>query len=404
MGWRWWNGTRPDADDGAEIVVSRGRHARRHADVVAAQRAAHLQPHASIASVPVDLYSILTGSKLVRVNRATQEVEPALAETWTDVARQPDLHADAARRRDLVGRHAVHVGRRAVHLPGDLRPEGRQPARQRRCKIDGKPLTVTAPDAQDRRRDAAAAPSVPASRCSTTCTIAPKHKLEAALKAGTFAQAMGVATPPADLVSIGPFMLTQLRAGPAAGVRSQPALLEEGRGRHPAAVSRSGDPRDRARSERGAGAAAVGAVRHAAAAGAARRHRHAAAARASRASCKLIELGVGADPDLFFFNLRSPYWAKDPRRDWITRKEFRQAISHAIDREAFANTVFLGAGVPIWGPVTPGNQKWFSPNVPRYGYSVERAKEILAEHRPDQSRRRRVARGREGHRGALQRA
>ena len=98
----------------------------------------------------------------------------------------------------------------------------------------------------------------------------------------------------------------------------------------------------------------------------------------SRASCKLIELGVSVDPDSFFFNLRSPYWAKDPRRDWITRKEFRQAISHAIDREAFANTVFLGAGVPIWGPVTPGNQHWFSPNVPRYGYSLERAKEILA--------------------------
>jgi peptide/nickel transport system substrate-binding protein len=93
---------------------------------------------------------------------------------------------------------------------------------------------------------------------------------------------------------------------------------------------------------------------------------------------KLIELGVSADPDAFFFNLRSPYWEKDPRRDWITTKEFRRAISHAIDRESFANTVFLGAGVPIWGPVTPGNQKWFSPNVPRYGHSVERAKEILA--------------------------
>ncbi len=93
---------------------------------------------------------------------------------------------------------------------------------------------------------------------------------------------------------------------------------------------------------------------------------------------KLLELGVSADADLFFFNLRSPYWDKDARRDWITRKEFRKAISHAIDREAFANTVYLGAGVPIWGPVTPGNQKWFSPNVPRYGYSLERSKEILA--------------------------
>jgi peptide/nickel transport system substrate-binding protein len=93
---------------------------------------------------------------------------------------------------------------------------------------------------------------------------------------------------------------------------------------------------------------------------------------------KLIELGVGPDADSFFFNLRSPYWEKDPRRDWILRKEFRQAISHAIDREAFANTVFLGAGVPVWGPITPGNKQWFTPNLPRYGYSVERAKEILA--------------------------
>ncbi len=93
---------------------------------------------------------------------------------------------------------------------------------------------------------------------------------------------------------------------------------------------------------------------------------------------RVLELGVGIDPDLFFFNLRSYYWEKDPRRDWITRKEFRKAISHAVDREAYANTVFLGAGVPIWGPITPGNKEWFSPNVPRYGYSVERAKEILA--------------------------
>ena len=93
---------------------------------------------------------------------------------------------------------------------------------------------------------------------------------------------------------------------------------------------------------------------------------------------RLIELGVGTDPDMFFFNLRDTFWQKDPRRDWITKKEFRQAISHAIDREAWANSVFLGAGVPVWGPTTSGNQKWFSPNVPRYGYSLDRAKELLA--------------------------
>ena len=34
---------------------------------------------------------------------------------------------------------------------------------------------------------------------------------------------------------------------------------------------------------------------------------------------------------------------------WLPRKEFRQALSHAVDREAFANAVFLGAAVPITG-------------------------------------------------------
>ena len=35
--------------------------------------------------------------------------------------------------------------------------------------------------------------------------------------------------------------------------------------------------------------------------------------------------------------------------------------------------------MPIWGPITPGNKEWFSPNVLRYGYSIERAREILGE-------------------------
>ncbi len=93
---------------------------------------------------------------------------------------------------------------------------------------------------------------------------------------------------------------------------------------------------------------------------------------------KLLELGVTTDPDAFFFNLRPSQWAQDPRGAWMAKKEFRQAISYAVDREAFANTVFLGAAVPIWGPISPGNQRWFSPNVTRYGFSLDKAKALLA--------------------------
>jgi peptide/nickel transport system substrate-binding protein len=62
----------------------------------------------------------------------------------------------------------------------------------------------------------------------------------------------------------------------------------------------------------------------------------------------------------------------------LPRTEFRQAISHAVDREAFAETVFLAAAVPIHGPVTPGNQRWFWPDLPRYEFSRERARALLA--------------------------
>jgi peptide/nickel transport system substrate-binding protein len=33
--------------------------------------------------------------------------------------------------------------------------------------------------------------------------------------------------------------------------------------------------------------------------------------------------------------------------------------------------------VPIWGPVTPGNRQWFSPDLPRYPPDQARARELL---------------------------
>jgi peptide/nickel transport system substrate-binding protein len=40
--------------------------------------------------------------------------------------------------------------------------------------------------------------------------------------------------------------------------------------------------------------------------------------------------------------------------------------------------VFLGAAVPIYGPVTPGNKKWFSTDVPQTPHDPARAKALLA--------------------------
>src|SRR6185436_1473527 len=60
----------------------------------------------------------------------------------------------------------------------------------------------------------------------------------------------------------------------------------------------------------------------------------------------LLDLGVSRNADGLWFNLKPGAFAGDPRAAWIQRDEVRRAISLAVDRKAFADTVLLGAGVP----------------------------------------------------------
>ena len=373
MGWRWWNGERPNAENGVELVISDA--ATRGGQLTSSLRSEPRRFNRLVArDVPADLYATLTGSKLVRVNRATQEVEPALAERWTT---SPDNLTYTLTLRDgvtwsygtpftsadvLFSFQAIYDPKVASVLASSL-------------KIKGQPLRVEAPDA---KTVIVTLPSTfgPGIALLDNLHLAPKHKLEAALKAGTFAQSLAVSTPPGDLVGLGPFKLTAYTPGQrlvfdrnpaywnkdAAGVQLpylDQVILEIVPDQNAELVRLQAGQVDMLQQQvRPEDIATLRPLEQ-------------------QGKVRLIELGVGVDPDLFFFNLRGPYWEKDPRRDFLIRKEFRHAISHAIDREAFANTVFLGAGVPIWGPITPGNREWFSPNVPRYGYSVERAKELL---------------------------
>ena len=327
-------------------------------------------------SFVVDLFNILTSSKLIRVNRATRAIEPALVEKWTT---SPDNLTYTLTLRDgvtwsdgapftsadvLFTFEAIYDPKVSSVLASGLR-------------VNGQPLTVTAPDA---RTVVVTLPGTfgPGVAIFDNVHVVPKHKLQGALANGTFARALGAATPPAELVSIGPFMLKSYEAGQrmvfdrnprywkkdAAGLQLpyvDQVVLEVVPDQNAELVRLQSGQIDMLQQQiRPEDVATLRPL-------------------VDQGRLRVIELGVGVDPDLFFFNLNSSFWEKDPRRAWITRKEFRKAISHAVDREAYANTVYLGAGVPIWGPITPGNKEWFSPNVMRYGHSIERAREILAE-------------------------
>jgi peptide/nickel transport system substrate-binding protein len=373
LGWRSC-GTRPDSGDGTEIVVS---DAPTRGGVLRSSLRSEPRTFNRLVdqNFPVDLYAILTGSKLIRVNRATREVEAALAEKWDT---SPDNLTYTLTLRDGVTwsdgtpftSADVVFTFQAIYDPkvNSILASG--------LRVNGQPLKVSAPDPRT-VVITMPAPFGPGIAILDNLHLVPRHKTQAALAAGTFAQALAVTTPAAELAVIGPYMLRSYEPGQrmvfdrnprywktdAAGIQlpyADQVVLEVVPDQNAELLRLQAGQIDMLQQQiRPEDVATLRPL-------------------VDQGKVRVMELGVGVDPDVLFFNLRTPFWEKDPRRDWILRKEFRKAISHAVDREAFANTVFLGSGVPIWGPITPGNREWFSPNVMRYAHSLDRAKEILA--------------------------
>jgi peptide/nickel transport system substrate-binding protein len=370
-----WRSCSPDqGGDAGEIVVS--EVATRGGTLTASLRSEPRTFNRLIdANFPTDLFSVLTGAKLIRVNRATGAVEPSLAERWTvspDNLTYTLTLSDGVTWSDGTPLTSADVlfTFQAVYHPKV------QSVLDSALRINGQPLGVTAPDA---RTVVITFPGTygPGIALLDHLPVLPTHKLQSALDAGTFRQALAVTTPPSELAVAGPFVLRSYLPGQrfvfdrnprywkkdVAGIQLpyvDQIVLEVVADQNAELVRlQAGQidmPQQPIRPEDVATLQPL----------------------VDQGRIRILDLGVGTDPDLFFFNLRSTNWERDRRREWILTKEFRKAISHAVDREAYANTVYLGAGVPIWGPITPGNKEWFSPNVMRYGHSIDRAREILA--------------------------
>ena len=319
-----------------------------------------------------DLLNTLLQGRLVRINRSTFDLEPWLAERWEST---PD---------GLT--HTLHLRTGVMWSDGEpftsadvlfsLNAAEREEASVFASALlsGGKPVEVTAPDATTVVLTFTA-PSGPGLRVLDQIPILPRHKLQAAVAAGEFASAWNTTTPLADIVGTGPFVLRDYQPG-------QRVVLD----RNPRYWRTAPDgaalpyldrvvleivPDQNAevlRLQSGATDMAQDWLRP---------EDYVSMRRLEeRGVLKLVELGV-AEADALWFCLKPEVKRSDPRFAFVQRKEFRQALSHAVDREAFAQTVFLGEAVPVWGPISPGNRQWFSPNLPRYRFDVARAQALL---------------------------
>ena len=325
---------------------------------------------------PVDALTRVMHATLVRVNRVTGDIEPWLAEKWTTSA--------DGRSYTLTLRDGVTFSDGQPFTSADVAftfqalydPAVDSPVASA-VKVDGKPLQVATPDPRTVvvTMPAAFAPGI---ALLDNVPILPKHQLQAALDAHTFAEAWGTKTPPGEMAGLGPFTIGEYVPGQRITFARNPRYFrKDASGAALPYLDRlvmefiaGGQDPEILRLESGA----VDFMSQADV-----RPEDIAALRRLRdgGSLQLLEVGVSVDPNCLWFNL-TPGAAAGKNKPYLLRPEFRRAISLAVDRAAIANTVYLGAAAPAYGPITPGNKTWYSPSPRTEVHDPAQAKTLLA--------------------------
>jgi peptide/nickel transport system substrate-binding protein len=321
------------------------------------------------------LVADLTQAKLVRINQVTQQVEPWLAESWTT---SPDRRQTTLKlRRDVQFSDGHPFTADDVVFTFDaVYDEAHGSVLGSALQVGGKPLRVAALDSHT-VTITFPQPFAPGVRLLDNLPILPRHKLQPALAAGTFRTAWGLSTPLGEIVGLGPFVLAQYVPG-------QRLVFD----RNPRFFRKTNDGAtlpylDRITIEiipdQNAEVLRLDAGQLDTTASEIPIDAYAPLKRSADAGrVRLLDMGVAYNADGLWFNLKAGALGADPRAAWLQRDELRRAIAMAVDRQLFANTVFLGAAVPVYGPETPANKEWYWADEPKIPYDPGGAKRLLA--------------------------
>ena len=330
--------------------------------------------HAARDSTTI-LVSNLTQARLVRINQVTQAVEPSLAESWTtdDEGRRvtmtlardvlfSDGHPFTAD--DVLFAFEAAYDEKSVSSIRDSVQAGGKKLQV--ASTGPHTVVITFP-----------APFAPGIRILDYLPILPRHRLEGALKSGAFTKAWGLDTPPSEIVGLGPFVLSEYVPGQRVVFARNPHYF--GKAPDGAALPYldrlvveiiPDQSAELLRLESGQLDMMTSEIAPEAYAPLKRA--------ADQGRVKLLDLGVSRNADSLWFNLKPGALAGDARAAWLQRDELRQAISMAVDRKVFADTVFFGAGVPIYGAETPANKTWYWAGTPQPPHDPAGARQLLA--------------------------
>ena len=202
--------------------------------------------------------------------------------------------------------------------------------------------------------------------------ILPKHKLERHIKEGTFMTAWNVNTDPREIVGTGPYVLKRYVKGVMVEYEANPYYYEKDQqGRRLPYIKRKigyivQDP-DTALLKYSQGEVDYMGVRP-----------QDVLFMSRMKSTILFDLGPTPSTTFLVFNMNPRADIPAYKLKWFQNRDFRRAISHAIDREGICYLVYNGLAEPLYGPITPANRPYYEEGLfPVYEYNLRKARAIL---------------------------
>ena len=222
---------------------------------------------------------------------------------------------------------------------------------------------------------------------ASAVSVMPKHVLEPVFKSGGFAAAYNVSTPPAEIVTSGPWKVKQYVAGEKTVLEPNPYWfgLDAKNNRVPYLdelvylVVPDQDAADlKFRAGQVDGLENVKPENY-----------QWYADNQQTGNFTLHDLGPALTTNFFWFNLNTAQKAENGRKvgdpyvdpvkyRWFNNPVFRRAVSMAVDREAMIPSIFFGDAVKNWSTSTPGSKVWYTPDVVKYDFNLDESKRLLA--------------------------
>lgn len=204
--------------------------------------------------------------------------------------------------------------------------------------------------------------------------IAPRHKLQQSLKSGRFNSAWGVSTPPAQLVSSGPWVMKSYTPGERVVYERNPRFWKKDAQGRPLPYLQKhvvliAPDLNTTLLNFNSGLSDVVPLQ----ASAYRLFKR----NEKQSDYSVLNMGAGWGFNYLGFNL-NPNARIDPNKIKLFQDvRFRRAVSRAVNRTQLAQTLFGGLARPIYSPISSANALFYNPNVPRYDYDLVKARMLL---------------------------